>query len=34
MANVGDGGVNEWLYSLYDRESKGFIERADLKRVS
>jgi Ca2+-binding EF-hand superfamily protein len=34
MANVGDGGVNEWLYALYDRAAKGFIDRADLARVA
>ena len=34
MANVGDGGVNEWLYSLYDSEGKGFIGAKDLQRVA
>lgn len=34
MANVGDRGVNEWLYSLYDFDRKGFIGAKDLQRVS
>lgn len=33
-ANVGDGGVNEWLYSLYDQERKGYIASQDLLRVA
>lgn len=34
MANVGDRGVNEWLFSLYDFEQKGFIGAQDLQRVA
>jgi Ca2+-binding EF-hand superfamily protein len=33
-ANVGDGGVSEWLYSLYDQQRRGFIVNEDLRRVA